>query len=894
MAYQVKYRAKGVTTRQSKNIRVDILYDNYNINTGWVNTGYETFTSSGNDITSAINTSGSGYCDSDHFNVRDGESIWVDISNFVLNSGQEPTIVVKRSTLSSEVSNKENIENGANSICLDCTYTGEVEIRIENTAASNWDSNGDIFVFRGLTFGSNPVVISQTIPDDPFDGGIQGSECRLQLISETDLQFSEFFTCTERDYLVKVFFDGTEVWHGFIAPEMYEEPYVYPPYQVELIAYDGLGDLKNVEWTDLAPFSLSFRGFIEDALGTLDEYYPNWYDYVFNATTGLDYPDHTSTSDNVKFDLGRFISDSIGSYSSMYDILDAICKCTNSRFIMDRGYYRWFRVLGLRDDDHYYTYWAKGAGTSTGDENNKKNISAATPNTFIGGSQRLSIFPALREFDISHDYNYRNLVFKDYSFEQADPTTYWEDVGSFGLSTSNRVGREMEYAHERTVYEYKEVKRVAQNWEVSGRDRAVYLPVPREVGVYKYVAGNYCLDMGSGDTTPANILASDAVHYIETFTLQNTAAANYSLAVKWDQKVHFTTDAETTLYIRAYNASDDKWMDEFGAWVAGPDAIGIDIPTTDSLQWKTYKIQSAELNTAYEYTIHVYLSSASTAAGSVSGTWFDNIEVNVVRLDTDAMAMSNDLSEAINTNYNLYLRFPDRMLGDIVEQGYEDTIYKGWLKASDGAAGHELSDEWQVGGSRAQKMLEHSRDLHKCVRETPLYKLNATFYGDNNFMTVYTDTNLSKNFFTNYATWNLKEMTWEGEFIELPEATVESTNLITSWTNDGVDPYDTFSSTGAVVDSAIETTGNIGEAGTNSIAHDDDEEFYLTWDFTLNSGDYPIIYFGGDSVQTAAESGNTTLTATSTASDDLDLYTENGNVTNISNATICLYRKYGW
>ena len=897
MAYTVKYRAEGKTVRQNKSIRADILLDGYTdqiagISNGVV--GYDTFTTSGTSITSAIwdGTGNPVYAESDEsFSVTAGKT-YIIYFTLTLNSGEAPII-----DFSGVTCDQVQSASGINSIELTPSTSGTASLYIWNENATNY-STGSIIIINKAKFGSSPVIISQVPPDDPFDGGVQGSECRMALISETDFQFSEFFTCTERDYWVQIYFDGTEVWSGFIAPEMYEEPYIAPPYQIELVAYDGLGDLKNLEWTTLTPNELSFRGFIEDAIDDLDTEYANWYDYVFNATTGLEETgvSNASDADNVKFNLTRFVSDSISEYSTYYDILDAICKATNSRLIMDRGHYRWYRVPGLRDDAHYYTYWAKGAGTSNGSENNKKDITgpdAATPNCFIGGDQRLSIFPALREFNVRHDYNYRNLLFKDYSFEQTDPTDYWEAQSGFSLSTSNRVGREMELLNEKTTYEYKEIRKVNQDWQIGGRDRVVYIPTLKYQGAFKYMAGNYCLDMGSGNTTPANLLSSARVHYQETFTVQNTATANYALNVKWDQKTYFADNAKTTLYVRAYNASSDLWLQEDGTFTATVSAI--EFAVSSSLQWATYEILSEELNTAYEYVIHIYLTTAATTGiGSVSGTWFDNIEVTVVRLDTDAMPMEVSLTEAISTNYNLYESFPVRFLGDIDEQGYEDTIYKGYLEAWDTGTDYVLTTQWQVAGSRSQTLLAHTRDLHKCARETPLYRLHATFYGNNNFMTVYTDANISKNFFTNYATWDLKEMTWTGEFIELPEASVETTNLITGWTNDGSNPWDTLTATDEVIDSAIETTGNIADANSNSISFDSGEEFYLTWSMTKNSGADPYVSFAGDSQTLDEDTGTATLTATSTSSGALSFMLSNTNVGNYSNVTISLYRKYGW
>ncbi len=906
MAYQPKYRAECKTTRQNKDIRADILYDDYNLITGWTNGGgpvaYETFTTSGARITSAINTSGIGRAYSSEFALVDGDDYYVDIGNLVLNSGELPRIALYTSsggTPSSQASDYTTLAAGDNKIRLKCTEASATGlVWWENENNSDHETAGDIMVFKGVVFSVPPVTISQAPADDPFDGQIIGSECRLRIMAETDLEFSEFLTCKNRDYQVKVYFDDSIVWAGYITADSYEEPYMDPPYEVELVAHDGIGDLRNIEYEETGPIDI--RTFVDAALNTYLDVNWDWYDYVLNTTTGFE-ETAASASDaaNVQFSEDRFTIESLEEYSSVYDILEAICKTFDARFIMDSGAWRWYRVAGQRSASHAWTEWQKGAGSDTGTTDHKKNITApssATPNCFIYNTQRLGVLPAYREFTLIHDYGYRDLLWKDYSFDYTDITTYWEGESGFSLSSTNRVGREMQYVtwkpyvHFRYTRSYigMQIQELIKGKHISPTF-AKYAPGKLSgYKIYKYVPETYCIDMGSGDTTPASILSSARVHYKETFTLQNSASANYGVNVKWDQKVDFDTDASTTLYVRAYHASWDRWLQEDGAWTATVSAMEFSV--TSALQWQTFECLSEELSTSYEVTIHVYLSTAVKASGTISGTWFDNIELNIIRLDTDSMAINQTLTEAIDTDYNLVQELPIRLLGDIDEEGYEDTIYKGYLEANDGAGGHQLTQEWIVDGSRYQTLLEHSRDMHKCFRETPLWRLMATFYGDNNFMTVYTDTNESKDFFTNYATWNLQEMTWGGEFIELPAVSNDTTNLITGWTNDD---WDTFTDTGAVIDTAVEGTGN-ADADSNTVPHDDGEAFHLAYSIVKNSGDWPTFNFAGDSHTATGTPGSATLTATSTDTTALGFDLGAGETADLGTCTIYLYRKYGY
>ena len=74
-------------------------------------------------------------------------------------------------------------------------------------------------------------------------------------------------------------------------------------------------------------------------------------------------------------------------------------------------------------------------------------------------------------------------------------------------------------------------------------------------------------------------------------------------------------------------------------------------------------------------------------------------------------------------------------------------------------------------------------------------------------------------------------------------------NLITSFTNGITYPFDTFSTSGNNISSAIETSGNWGGAASNSLNLTDGEIYKCTFDLTYNSGDdtLRVLLVGGAS-----------------------------------------------
>lgn len=142
----------------SERFRVDNIYEN--ILTGWSNVLYETFTTSGTQIISAVNSSGNGHGMSNTFQMKFDETIEVVI-NLNLNSGDAPVLYLANSDWSKSDAN--TLVNGLNKITLTATWTGESTLRLYNTSNSNY-STGEIIVNR--EYSPTITKLSFTNADD--------------------------------------------------------------------------------------------------------------------------------------------------------------------------------------------------------------------------------------------------------------------------------------------------------------------------------------------------------------------------------------------------------------------------------------------------------------------------------------------------------------------------------------------------------------------------------------------------------------------------------------------------------------------------------------------------------------------------------------------------------
>ena len=124
--------------------KIDCVYQN--LVKFFYNSGYETFTSLGTVISSAINSAGTGEArsDTDGFLLSNGENINI-VFFLTLNSGQLPTVIIKDQI--GNVIDSQVAVAGLNNIILTNTVSQICLLWFNNTAAGNW-SITELFAFR--------------------------------------------------------------------------------------------------------------------------------------------------------------------------------------------------------------------------------------------------------------------------------------------------------------------------------------------------------------------------------------------------------------------------------------------------------------------------------------------------------------------------------------------------------------------------------------------------------------------------------------------------------------------------------------------------------------------------------------------------------------------------
>ena len=97
------------------------------------------------------------------------------------------------------------------------------------------------------------------------NGCILGTSLEIFAECRVDGEFAELYTSDAYEFKVEVYKRQILQWTGFVSPELYAEPDIAPPYDVQIIATDGLGELKNY---DFAAYDRpkSYQAYIESML----------------------------------------------------------------------------------------------------------------------------------------------------------------------------------------------------------------------------------------------------------------------------------------------------------------------------------------------------------------------------------------------------------------------------------------------------------------------------------------------------------------------------------------------------------------------------------------------------------------------------------------------------
>lgn len=191
---------------------------------------------------------------------------------------------------------------------------------------SQRDYEGEV---KQRSLGRAPVIKREN------NGHIYGTSCELYAECLIDGEFSQLYTSDAYEFRVEVYRNGSLLWMGFVSPELYSEPDVAPPYDVQIIATDGLGELKNFKFEKRGVASmLSHINYLMGKTGI---------GMALNIVSELRYVDDTgvASADKGVLDFKTNLDHEEG--STCYDVLQNLMSSINANITQYNGRYLIFR-----------------------------------------------------------------------------------------------------------------------------------------------------------------------------------------------------------------------------------------------------------------------------------------------------------------------------------------------------------------------------------------------------------------------------------------------------------------------------------------------------------------------------------------------------------------------
>lgn len=285
--------------------------------------------------------------------------------------------------------------------------------------------------------GYSGSPVNRDVPLSPFilnkDNAnvIKGTSFQFSIREEVDFEFLEFYTNNPKYIKVELYEGSTLIWIGFVAPQQYQVPYKPSPCNVTFTATDGLGLLKNEEFTLTGEQSqLSIIRHCIDKI-VLNLGYSIAIN-LFEQNHNENYSPLTQTYEDA------------GLYEGMncYDVLEKVLKKYNAE-ISQYGA-RWRIVCDNDKEEAPLLYNSQGNYEGIGSAPEILNLGyPGAGDVFPVGNLQLSLVPGGKKVKIVHDFGRKNSFFKNYQFEKYNSGVFdfWTKNGTFNVLQREHEGR---------------------------------------------------------------------------------------------------------------------------------------------------------------------------------------------------------------------------------------------------------------------------------------------------------------------------------------------------------------------------------------------------------------------------------------------------------------------
>lgn len=271
------------------------------------------------------------------------------------------------------------------------------------------------------------------------NGNISGTSLELYVEASVPGEYEQFYTSSADEFKVLLYRNGVQLWTGFVTPELYSEPDMPVPYDVRVIATDGLGELKRHDYELEGTHTL--REHLAYMLGKTGMERNIWMSSALNVFTSEVGYSSDSLLEGVTVSLDHEIGE------SCYDVLQNLLTAFNMGITMYNSAWYLFRetdLLSLITDN--------GVRASLTFANIKSLPvvpfgSMANNKWWPIGYMSSAIVPARKSINLTAPYNYKENLFKDNQWAKTTGASYDEQEGAFALSSAGaQISQEVRFS----------------------------------------------------------------------------------------------------------------------------------------------------------------------------------------------------------------------------------------------------------------------------------------------------------------------------------------------------------------------------------------------------------------------------------------------------------------
>ena len=257
---------------------------------------------------------------------------------------------------------------------------------------------------------------------------ISGTSLELYVEAAVPGEYEQFYTSAADEFKVSLYRNGTQLWTGFVEPELYSEPDLPVPYDVRIIATDGLGELKRYDYELEGTHTL--REHLAYMLAKTGIERDIWMSSAMNVfTTETGYLSD-ALLDTVKVSLDHEIGE------SCYDVLQHLLSAFNMGITMYNS--NWYL---FRETDFLSLITDNGVRASMGLANVRSfpvvPFGSMTTNKWWPiGNMQSALIPAKKSVNLTAPYSYKENLFKDDQWAKTTGASFDEQEGAFALSSA--------------------------------------------------------------------------------------------------------------------------------------------------------------------------------------------------------------------------------------------------------------------------------------------------------------------------------------------------------------------------------------------------------------------------------------------------------------------------